>query len=144
MMDFIKKLNIIEQACEQFVQPHPSFYNFSNEIGKFTPNLVPEVLKNPCLRVEEDLVTTVIKVKDRSLRNEIRLHMINNTNNRETCIVYLHGLSSYCIEGKFLIPFLGENYSLCLFDSRAHGKNQGNFVTYGLLEAEELCIYMVI
>ena len=97
MMDFIKNLNIIEQACEQFVQPHPSFYNFSNEIGRFRINLVPEVLKNPYLHVEEDLVTTVIKVKDRNLRNDIRLHMINNTNSKDTCIVYLHGLSSYCI-----------------------------------------------
>lgn len=69
MMDFIKNLNIIEQACEQFVQPHPSFYNFSNEIGSFPINLVPEVLKNPCLRVEEDMVRTVIKVKDRTLKN---------------------------------------------------------------------------
>jgi hypothetical protein len=82
------------------------------------------------------MVTTVIKVKDRTLRNDIRLHIINNTNNQDTCIVYLHGLSSYCIEGKFIIPFLGESYSLCLFDSRAHGKNQGSYVTYGLLEAE--------
>lgn len=62
----------------------------------------------------------------------------------ENCLVYLHGLSSYGLEGKFLVPLLGENLSLCLFDSRAHGKNKAKFVTYGLLESEELCTFCSI
>ena len=42
------------------------------------------------------------------------------------------------MEGRFLIPLLGDQLSLCLFDSRGHGKNKSKFVTYGLLESEEL------
>ena len=49
------------------------------------------------MRLEEDIVPTVIKLKDRVLKNDIRLHIISNTNSQDTCIVYLHGLSSYCI-----------------------------------------------
>lgn len=50
----------------------------------------------------------------------------------------MHGLSSYCLEGKFLLPFLGESFSLALYDSRAHGLNKSKFVTYGLLESQDL------
>jgi pimeloyl-ACP methyl ester carboxylesterase len=72
------------------------------------------------------------------VRNSVRLHIIDNAKNAENCIVYLHGLASYCLEGKFLIPYLASSFSLCLFDSRGHGKNEAPFVTYGLLEAQDL------
>ena len=68
----------------------------------------------------------------------INLNIIRNSRNPHSIIVYLHGLSSYCLEGKFLIPHLGDELSLCVYDSRAHGKNHAKLVTYGLLESEEL------
>ena len=63
----------------------------------------------------------------------MKLYFVKNPKNQDNCIVYLHGLSSYSMEGKFLVPFLGDQLNLCLFDSRAHGKNHAKYVTYGLL-----------
>jgi hypothetical protein len=31
MFDFVQNLEIIEQACEQFVNSHETYYNFANE-----------------------------------------------------------------------------------------------------------------
>ena len=48
------------------------------------------------------------------------------------------------MEGKFIVPLLGKDIDLCLFDSRAHGKSKSKLVTYGLLESEELGIFKSI
>jgi hypothetical protein len=77
-------------------------------------------------------VTSSLSTDKHTFENHIRLNLVHNSK-AEDIIVYLHGLSSYCLEGKFLIPLLGDSFSLCLFDSRGHGKNKSKFVTYGLL-----------
>lgn len=55
-------------------------------------------------------------------------------------MIYLHGLASYCMEGRFLLPVLSEHFSVCLYDSRGHGLSKAAQVTYGLLEAQDLRI----
>lgn len=50
----------------------------------------------------------------------------------QPCIIYLHGLASYCFEGEYLLPYLKEEFSLCLYDLRGHGKNKSPLITYGI------------
>ena len=102
---------------------------------------VPLTSKNANLKLQEEDITTKLRVGQTVLENTVKLHFVTNARNDENCIVYLHGLSSYCLEGKFLVPYLASSFSLCLYDSRSHGKNQASFVTYGLLESLELRIY---
>lgn len=94
---------------------------------------VPLANRHGGLRLEEVEVPTQVRVAGKEVPNRVKLHLIANTKNEHNCILYLHGLSSYCLEGKFLIPYLASSFSLCLFDSRSHGQNQTPFVTYGLL-----------
>jgi hypothetical protein len=51
MFDFVKNLDIIEQACEQFVKSHETFYNFTKDISTPSIYLVPEIAKYPNLRL---------------------------------------------------------------------------------------------
>jgi hypothetical protein len=90
----------------------------------------------PQLTIGEQSVDTVVEVAGRDVGNTVRLQFVENRKRRQTCILYLHGLNSYAMEGRFLVPLLGDNLGLCLFDSRAHGKNTTPFVTYGLLESQ--------
>jgi hypothetical protein len=48
-------------------------------------------------------------------------------------------LSSFVLEGKFLLPYLEEEFSLCLYDLAGHGKNRIGRITYGVEEANDLC-----
>jgi pimeloyl-ACP methyl ester carboxylesterase len=51
--------------------------------------------------------------------------------------VYLHGLSSFSVEGTFLVQNLEKyltdlNVSVCLYDLRGHGKDKAHNVTFGI------------
>lgn len=79
----------------------------------------------------------------------VSLHLVQNTLNLQksrvgsklsTCVIYLHGLASFCLEGTFLIKNLEkylpeDNVSLCLYDMRGHGKDKASNVTFGLKES---------
>jgi alpha-beta hydrolase superfamily lysophospholipase len=55
------------------------------------------------------------------------------------CVVYCHSQSGNRIEGLFLQEFCIENgYGLCLFDFNGCGKSQGDYVTLGWKEHDDL------
>lgn len=60
----------------------------------------------------------------------------NNLN--EKCIIYLHGLGSNRLEALTIAQYMPKNYCLCMFDMSGSGKSEGNFVTYGLKEQEDI------
>jgi|JI6StandDraft_1071083.scaffolds.fasta_scaffold12050_2 esterase/lipase len=49
------------------------------------------------------------------------------------CVVYLHGLSSFSGEAKYLSEYTSlTDLSLCIFDFEGHGKSKGEYISYGL------------
>ena len=53
--------------------------------------------------------------------------------------MYLHGLSSFSVEGSFLIEHvekLKDQYAVCLYDMRGHGKDKADTITFGIEEAK--------
>lgn len=56
-----------------------------------------------------------------------------------TCVIVLHGVADNRRGAMGFAPrLLREGYSVVLPDSRGHGDSGGNFVTYGLLEADDI------
>ena len=44
-----------------------------------------------------------------------------------------------------MFQYTGDNFNLCLYDLRGHGKNKNTKVTYGLKESADLCkIYVIL
>lgn len=80
-----------------------------------------------------------ISYGDRSDQQFNCFYFSNKLKPIQPCIIYLHGLSSYCFEGLYLLQQLQGSINLCLYDLRGHGKNKCNQVTYGLREASDLC-----
>ena len=56
----------------------------------------------------------------------------------QKCIVYLHGLGSSRLEGLPLVQQLPENYCLCIFDMSGSGKSEGETISYGVREQEDI------
>lgn len=55
------------------------------------------------------------------------------------CVIYAHSQSGNRLEGLFLLDFCVERgYGLCLFDFAGCGRAQGNYVTLGWREQEDL------
>ena len=50
----------------------------------------------------------------------------------------MHGYGSNRLECTNILPFLGEELSLCSFDFSGSGKSQGDTVTYGSKEKEDI------
>jgi len=53
----------------------------------------------------------------------------------------LHGLGSSRLESLAIAPQLPKSYCLCLFDLSGSGKSEGEFITYGLKEKDDICKY---
>jgi pimeloyl-ACP methyl ester carboxylesterase len=54
------------------------------------------------------------------------------------CILFLHGYGSNRLECSNLLPFLKENVAVCCFDFSGSGKSQGDRVTYGVKEKDDI------
>ncbi len=55
------------------------------------------------------------------------------------CVIYCHSQSGNRVEGMFLQEFCIENgYGLCVFDFNSCGKSEGEFVTLGWREQDDL------
>lgn len=40
-MEFLKRLGVVEQACQQLLEPHPCQYNFAAETSNCPPTQSP-------------------------------------------------------------------------------------------------------
>ncbi len=58
------------------------------------------------------------------------------------CVAVLHGIGDSRAGSAGLAPFLLDaGYNVLLPDSRAHGTSQGDFITYGLLEKDDVILW---
>lgn len=74
----------------------------------------------------------VVEVEDRRSAKFNAFYISHAARSPQPCIIYLHGLSSFCFEGQYLLGHLGDFYSLCLYDLRGHGKNKREMVSFGI------------
>ena len=59
------------------------------------------------------------------------------------CIIYLHGNAGCQLEGTFLVNFmLPLGISVCLFDFNGCGHSEGDFITLGYNERDDVCCVM--
>lgn len=62
-------------------------------------------------------------------------------------VIFNHGVT-WTLYGmyKYMIPFLNNNYTCVLFDSKGHGESKGGFPAYGFYEKYDLydCYYTII
>ncbi len=56
----------------------------------------------------------------------------------QVCIVFLHGYGSNRLECSNILPLLSPEMALCSFDFSGSGKSQGDSVTYGVKEKEDI------
>jgi pimeloyl-ACP methyl ester carboxylesterase len=56
----------------------------------------------------------------------------------DLCIVFMHGYGSNRLECTNIIKELPANYALCSFDFSGSGKSEGDLVTYGMKEQEDI------
>lgn len=56
----------------------------------------------------------------------------------KACLIYLHSHSANRIEGLSLLDHVIADFNLCVFDFAGCGKSEGEFVTLGLKESEDL------
>lgn len=63
--------------------------------------------------------------------------------NAKGCVLLFHGFrSSPERDLNIMIPYLfGKGYSLLLCDMRAHGKSEGNYMTYGVYESDDCVLW---
>jgi len=62
----------------------------------------------------------------------------NNSLPTKACLIYLHSHSSSLLEGLSLLKYCSPEFNLCIFDSRASGLSEGEFVTLGIKESDDL------
>ena len=62
----------------------------------------------------------------------------NSKDWNKQCVVYLHGLGSSRLEALHIAQALPKQYCFCMFDLSGSGKSEGEFITYGLKEQEDI------
>lgn len=56
----------------------------------------------------------------------------------DTCIVFMHGYGSNRLECANLLRSFPPAYALCAFDFSGSGKSEGDLITYGMKEKEDI------
>jgi pimeloyl-ACP methyl ester carboxylesterase len=56
----------------------------------------------------------------------------------EICILFMHGYGSNRLECANILRILPEQYALCAFDFSGSGKSEGDLITYGMKEKEDI------
>jgi pimeloyl-ACP methyl ester carboxylesterase len=54
------------------------------------------------------------------------------------CILFMHGYGSNRLESACILPVLPEQCALCAFDFSGSGKSEGDLITYGMKEKEDI------
>lgn len=122
-----------ENAWKLFVQPAKRRYN------------PKELSENPAVIIGS-LMYVPFNIKNSRAKN-IKCHAFIPTqsgdfqNMKINIIVYAHAQGSNALEGSFLIPICDKlGIGLCLFDFSGSGNSEGDFVTLGISEADDLAL----
>jgi hypothetical protein len=98
--------------------------------------------------VDDDLFTIEDVQKLYNLRHErLKCSLIRHKNSdkkklslhaNSKCLLYLHGFGSSRLEALSLVELLPQEFCLCIFDLSGSGKSEGDLVTYGMKEKEDI------
>jgi pimeloyl-ACP methyl ester carboxylesterase len=109
--------------------------------SKFTVEHIDEI-KNPS---EFVLKCTLIRHRNvvaggegRETGDRVQDGELGNPNDNRKCIIYMHGLGSSRLEAFPFVESLPREYCLFVFDFAGCGKSEGDDITYGLREAEDV------
>ncbi|KAM3139425.1 hypothetical protein pb186bvf_008450 [Paramecium bursaria] len=105
---------MFERSCKQFIQPQRVQYS----------------LQDFPLMKREDFVV----LNKQGLKLVCSLF---NPHNSKTVILYCHSYNSCRLEGLDFIKFTN-SFALCCFDFQAAGMSEGNFVTFGVKEKDDI------
>lgn len=128
----------VSNAWKMLIQPDRVNYSLDNLGSKLS-----YFEHNDCYRKDFSLKNN--RNNDICVSLFIPIKRDSNISNHEDlllncpCLVYCHSQSGNRIEGLFLQEWCVENnYGLCLFDFNGCGKSQGEFVTLGWKEQDDL------
>jgi hypothetical protein len=120
-MEILENLSFVNQIASDIVRPRnfaytecPSCKRYNNqEYEKYSDRFQS------------------IEVYD--IRSKRRISTYICEEQSHCCIIYLHGLSSFSGEAKYLSEYTsGVGMSLCIFDFEGHGKSIGDYISYGI------------
>jgi hypothetical protein len=62
-----------------------------------SPYPVSSITPYPQLSILQQDVSSTLTTGSHTINNSIKLNLVRNSKNSDNCIIYLHGLSSYCL-----------------------------------------------
>lgn len=131
MIGIAELKKMYDNAWKLFVQPPKRRYN-PNELSD-DPTIVFDSLMY--------VPFTIRNAKDKNLKCHafIPTKQSNFQSMRTNFIIYTHAQGSNALEGNFLLPVCDKlGIGLCLFDFAGSGNSDGDFVTLGISEANDL------
>jgi hypothetical protein len=69
---------------------------------------------------------------------KLYLSLFKKTPTPEICILFMHGYGSNRLECTNILRTLPDNCALCSFDFSGSGKSEGDLITYGMKEKEDI------
>lgn len=74
---------------------------------------------------------------------KLRGHIIENFKNSNKYIILVHGYTAnYHIHMPFVPLFIKEGFNILLVDERSHGESEGDFLSYGYFERDDLDLWI--
>ena len=136
----MKVKDLTELALNAVIRPPRKHYKLESfpmflYISDEGENNSMKIIRNPvniCNRRQEKIIGSIYTI-DSSEKNFINSEM--------PCVIYLHGNASTQQEGTFLIPNLCQyGIAVFLFDFAGCGESEGEYISLGLYEAEDVAL----
>lgn len=129
-------MNIIQEIVDCITRPPREEYNLQR-LGptsfEVPSQANPRLLR--CRREDFELVN--------SQQNRLQVSFYSHQYDSSRCIVYLHANNGSRIEAlDYLYPCLAKEYSFCCFDFSGSGNSQGQNVTLGYNESQDIAIVL--
>lgn len=119
-----------ENAWQQIVKP-PKYEYFKGSLGPKTRYLP---MKEITIQREDFTVTN-----KQNLKIVASFYKLDKDFNKERpCVIYLHSHGANRIEGVTLLNYIFPNYSLCVFDFSGCGLSEGEYISLGIKEADDV------
>lgn len=129
-------MDSFDKICSSIISPHKLQYNTEDlntiNISGGQVNFV---------RQDFDLVVEKnhFQAKNDKLKLKCSFYQTPNQNPlKKDCIIYIHSHGSSRLEAIPLLEHAIPHFNVCIFDSRASGLSEGEFITLGIQEAEDL------